>query len=94
MDWSLIPDDGWKFLAALASGLILGTITAATANKNSPAWPLRLYLALFKTSRTLPVLRDYAEKRTSFGFREQLFASAFVWFFIFFGIAIFVFPAR
>lgn len=90
MDWTIIPADGWAFLAAAAGGLVLGFITTTTASKDSPAWPLRLYLALFASSRTLPALQRYAKERKSFSFREQLFAAWFVWFFILFLIVIVV----
>ena len=90
MDWTIIPADGWAFFAAAIGGLVLGTITAAASSKDSPVWPVRLYLELFRNARKVPTLRRYADERSVFPFREQLLASWFIWFFIIFGISIFI----
>jgi hypothetical protein len=75
-------------LTLLITGILAGAIHAMLGRIDSPIWPVRLYLALFRY-RQPEVLRRYAASRSKFAWREQFMAAAFVWFFIAFSGLIF-----
>lgn len=70
-------------LGALILALPAGALTVRRATPELPAWPVRLYLLLFRIN-AIPWIRSYADRRRTFSRREQFLASSFVWFFIFF----------
>ena len=85
-----VPRDFWLLLGAVLAGIVVGAFHSRLGTEISPVWPLRLYLLLFRTNQPR-IVRRHVEGLTTFRWREQFMASAFVWFFIFFVIAMFVF---
>ncbi len=90
MELVYVPRDFWLLLGAALAGIVVGAFHSRLGTETSPVWPVRLYLLLFRHNQPR-VVRQYAERRTTFRWREQFMASAFVWFFIFFVVAVFVF---
>jgi hypothetical protein len=83
----------WIFVGCIALAHAAAWATVAGAAPESPVWPVRVYIYLFRTSN-VPWFRRYAGSRTSFPRREQFLTSFFIWFFIFFVIAIFAFECN
>ncbi|MES2072005.1 MAG: hypothetical protein V4488_16735 [Pseudomonadota bacterium] len=90
MNIDLIPRDILLLFAAAIVGIFFGAIHAARGKIDSPIWPVRLYLTIFR-HRQPRVLKNYAAKRSQFTWREQFMAGAFIWFFIIFMGLVFFF---
>jgi hypothetical protein len=77
----------WIFLASLIGALPAAWLTVRHARPEYPAWPLRVYLYFFRHSGWAWFQR-YPDTRQTFSRREQFLTSLFIWFFIFFVVAI------
>ena|SRR5688572_25560574 len=81
------------FLCCVVLALLAAWLTVSGARPDSPAWPVRLYLYFFRSSG-VPWFRRYPDTRTTFSRREQFLTSWFIWFFIFFVAAIYLFECH
>jgi len=86
----LVPRDALIFLACVALALVLAWLSVRKARPDESPFAIRIYLFMMEVSN-IPSLKEYAASHKQHSRREQFLASAFVWFFIFFVIAIFMF---
>jgi hypothetical protein len=89
MEFANLPAEIYIFLLAVVLGVVIGYIHACQGTSTNPIWPIKVYLGFFKLH--VHTLRKYASTRTTFTFREQFMAAAFIWFFVLFLSMIFVY---
>ena len=80
----------WIFLGCIILALGAAWVTVRDALPDAPVWPVRVYLWFFRRSN-IAWFRRYPATRSTFSRREQFLTSFFIWFFIFFLVAIVAF---
>jgi hypothetical protein len=83
----VLLNEVWIFLGCIVLALAAAWVTVRETSPDTPVWPVRFYLWFFRVSN-VPWFRRYPESRITFSVREQFLTSFFIWFFIFFIVAI------
>jgi hypothetical protein len=73
------------FGVALLFAMCAAFVATRSNSPESPVWPIRLWLWLFR-NHAITWFKRYPEKRNTFSRREQFLATFFIWFFVAFAI--------